>query len=142
MAAKIQQRNEVANRQCVDLQKRFSADGGFESAILKGQDYARYYYFNHNLDDNHNHNDNLNDDVTEGSNHKSGSGLRLLRQSGDIDLWVNGDMDKVIAYARSKGVEVGHIDIKHSDMRFFADTEVEAHFRPSWMYCPRTDKKL
>ena len=91
MAAKIQQRNEVVNRQCVDLQKRFSADGGFESAILKGQDYARYYYFNHNLDDNHNHNDNLNDDVTEGSDHKSGSGLRLLRQSGDIDLCVNGD---------------------------------------------------
>ena len=85
MAAKIQQRNEVVNRQCVDLQKRFSADGGFESAILKGQDYARYYYFNHNLDDN------LNDDVTEGSDHKSGSGLRLLRQSGDIGLWVNGD---------------------------------------------------
>lgn len=137
MAAKIQQRNEVVNRQCVDLQKRFSADGGFESAILKGQDYARYYFY-----DNDNLNDTLNDEVTDGSDHKSGSGLRLLRQSGDIDLWVNGDMDKVIAYARSKGVEVGHIDIKHSDMRFFADTEVEVHFRPSWMYCPRTDKKL
>lgn len=114
VAAKIQQRNEVVNQQCADLQKHLSADGGFVSAILKGQDYARYY------------NDNL----------------ANLRQSGDIDLWVKSDMDKIIAYARNKGIEIGHIDIKHSDMCFFADTEVEVHFRPSWMYCPRTDKKF
>lgn len=36
MAAKIQQRNEVVNRQCVDLQKRLSNDG-FWSCILKGR---------------------------------------------------------------------------------------------------------
>ena len=36
MATKIQQRNEVVNRQCVDLQKRLS-DDGVRSSILKGQ---------------------------------------------------------------------------------------------------------
>ena len=35
MAAKIQQRNEVVNRQCVELQKRLSADG-FRNYIMKG----------------------------------------------------------------------------------------------------------
>ena len=42
MTAMIQQRNEVVNRQCVDLQKRLSADG-FRSCILKGQGVARIY---------------------------------------------------------------------------------------------------
>ena len=42
MAAKIQQRNEVVNRQCVDLQKRLSADG-FRSYIMKGQAVASLY---------------------------------------------------------------------------------------------------
>ena len=35
MAAKIQQRNETFNRQCVELQKRLSADG-FRNYIMKG----------------------------------------------------------------------------------------------------------
>lgn len=34
MAAKIQQRNEAVNRQCVDLQKRLAADG-FRNCVLK-----------------------------------------------------------------------------------------------------------
>ena len=42
MAAKIQQRNEVVNRQCVELQAKLSADG-FRSCILKGQGVAGIY---------------------------------------------------------------------------------------------------
>ena len=34
MAAKIQQRNEVVNRQCAELQKRLSADG-FRNYIMR-----------------------------------------------------------------------------------------------------------
>lgn len=60
MAAKIQQRNEVVNRQCVELQKRLSKEG-LRSCILKGQAVA--YLYDENL-----------------------SGLR---QSGDIDAWLD-----------------------------------------------------
>lgn len=42
MAAKIQQKNEVVNRQCAVLQKKFSADG-FRSCVLKGQGVAQLY---------------------------------------------------------------------------------------------------
>ena len=35
MAAKIQQRNEVVNRQCAELQAKLSADG-LRSCVLKG----------------------------------------------------------------------------------------------------------
>ena len=123
MAAKIQQRNEVVSKQCVALQERFTA-AGYKSAVLKGQDYGRYYFYdNENVDDNN-------------------SCLSQLRQSGDIDLWVDGDRDEVIVWAKKEGIEIGHIDIKHSDMRFFRDTEVEVHFQPSWMYCPKTGKRL
>ena len=118
MAAQINMRNEQVNEQCVALQRKFSTDG-YGTAILKGQDYARYY-----------------------KNEATEDDLRLFRQSGDIDLWVDGKMDDVIKYVRSMGIEIGHIDIKHSDIHFFEDTEVEVHFRPSWMYCPLTGKKL
>ena len=59
MAAKIQQRNEVVNRQCAELQAKLSADG-FRSCVLKGQGVASLY----------------------------GEHLRGLRQSGDIDIWI------------------------------------------------------
>ena len=42
MAVKIQQRNETVNRQCVELQKRLSADG-FRNYIMKGQANAALY---------------------------------------------------------------------------------------------------
>lgn len=58
MAAKIQQRNEIVNRQCVDLQKRLSADG-FRSYIMKGQAIGSLY-----------------------------GSLASLRQSGDIDVYL------------------------------------------------------
>ena len=74
MAAKIQQRNEVVNRQCVELQKRLSADG-FRSYIMKGQYVATLY----------------------------GEHLAALRQSGDIDVYLEGGLDKVLAYARTFG---------------------------------------
>lgn len=64
------------------------------------------------------------------------------RQCGDIDLWVEGDRDRVLDYARKEGHGIPHIDIKHSDIELFDDAPVEVHHLPSWMYCPRTNKKL
>lgn len=42
MAAKIQQKNETVNKQCVELQARLASDG-FKSCVLKGQGVALYY---------------------------------------------------------------------------------------------------
>lgn len=86
--------------------------GGYRSCVLKGQGTALYY------------------DKPEN------------RQCGDIDIWVEGDRDKILTFVGEKGYHVGHVDIKHSDIDFFDDVPVEVHFMPSWMYCPSTNKRL
>ena len=100
MAAKIQQRNEVVSRQCVDLQKRLSSDG-WRSCILKGQ-----------------------------GNHLNYGTLATLRQSGDIDIWLDGQMEDIIRYVN--GISpFEKINQQHLDLNMFDDTEVEVHFTPS-----------
>lgn len=74
MAAKIQQRNEVVNRQCAELQAKLSADG-IHSCVLKGQGIAALY-----------------------------GQLATLRQSGDIDVWVKATPSRVIEYAQRFGI--------------------------------------
>ncbi len=64
------------------------------------------------------------------------------RQCGDIDIWVEGDRDKIIQFLRSKGYRIGNIDIKHADVEVFEDVPVEVHFQPSWMYSPLMNKRL
>lgn len=87
-------------------------DGGYRSCVLKGQGTALYY------------------DRPE------------FRQSGDIDLWVEGNRDVVVAFVRSKGIRVENVDIKDSTMYFFNDVTVEVHWRPNCMFNPWTDKNL
>lgn len=99
LAAKIQQRNEVLNRQCVDLQKRLSADG-VQSAILKGQGVGQLY-----------------------AEH-----LRGLRQSGDIDVWGDGGMENAMAYVVNSFGQV-EFDYINAHLPVFSDTEVELHWR-------------
>ncbi len=85
---------------------------GFRSCVLKGQGTALYY------------------DNPE------------YRQCGDIDIWVEGDRDKILGFARQNRLHIGHVDIKHTDIKFFDDVPVEIHFLPSWMYNPFTNKRL
>ena len=85
---------------------------GFRCCVLKGQGTALYYEHSE------------------------------YRQCGDIDIWVKGERDEILNFARKKGYHIGHIDIKHSDIDFFEDVPVEVHFLPSWMYNPSTNKKL
>lgn len=120
MAAKIQQRNEVVNRQCVDLQKRLSADGVC-SAILKGQGVGQLY-----------------------AEH-----LRGLRQSGDIDVWAFFDQADELGINRKRLIEymqkvspTKEVSLLHTHLRFFDDTEVELHFSPTYLRCPWHDKRL
>lgn len=112
MAAKIQQRNEVVNRQCAELQARLSAEG-FRSFIMKGQAVACYY------DESYRH----------------------LRQSGDIDVWLDGSHERIMEYV-NRVSPTNEVRWLHTQMRVFPDTEVEVHFRPSYLECPWQDRAL
>lgn len=101
MAAKIQQRNEVVNRQCAELQAKLSADG-LRSCVLKGQGNAALY----------------------------GSSLCMLRQSGDIDVWVDASRKEIIEHVQ-KVAPTTNVREHHLEMAVFQDTEVEVHYWPA-----------
>lgn len=65
----------------------------------------------------------------------------MLRQCGDIDIWVDGERDQILGFLRVNG-QVGHIDIKHCDWNILQDSSVEVHFIPTWFYNPFTNRKL
>lgn len=87
-------------------------DGGFRTCVLKGQGNALYYP------------------------------NPSLRQSGDIDLWVDAPIDNIVEFVRSLGVNIHDIHMVHATAEFFDDVVVEIHFQPSWMYNPFTEKRL
>lgn len=110
MAAKIQQRNEIVNKQCVELQERLAVDG-FKSCILKGQGVAQLY----------------------------DESLRMLRQSGDIDVWCSTNegitdfykhRDNIIDFVMCE-LPTKEFDDKHIHYDIFTDTAVELHYVPS-----------
>lgn len=113
MAAKIQQRNETMNKQCADLQVKLFGIG-MRSCILKGQGVASLY----------------------------SEPLRTLRQSGDIDVWVEGSIYSTVQTLRTAGIVVKNVNIKHAEAKVFEGTEVEIHFVPTWFYNPVTQGKL
>lgn len=135
MAAMIQQRNEVVNRQCAELQARFSADG-WRSCILKGQGVASYYKVKGvRLDD---------------------KDLSPLRQSGDIDvlLWKDSlssfeNRKALMEYARQIDPDVTG-SAHHVAVHMWRDTtstgsaqvEVELHYEASYMCNPLANKRL
>lgn len=81
------------------------AEGGFQTTILKGQGVAKLYP------------------------------IPQRRQSGDIDIWVSGERDNIVKFARTKG-QVYSVSIKHAKYKYFKDTLVEIHFIPTWFYNP------
>ena len=111
MAAKIQQRNEIVNKQCNELQERLIKED-FRSCILKGQGNAENY-----------------------------GSLALLRQSGDIDIWLEGGFEKVNNYVQSK-YPTNKINDHHIEYECFDDTEVEIHYFPFWLNNPFQNKVL
>lgn len=120
MAAKIQQKNEVVNRQCETLGKQLQ-DAGFNYVVMKGQEVGRYY-------------------TSTGS--AQVQSLSTLRQSGDIDVWItNKGRKDIVAYAEkvSPTKEINH---HHLHFHVFDDTEVELHFLPIELHCPWYDQSL
>lgn len=102
IAAKIQQRNEYMNKRCVELQANLVA-AGFRNSILKGQGVATLY---------------------------TSSDLDLLRQPGDIDVFVDASREEVIRYAQSLGDCYPDWDYKHLHLKVYNDVEVEVHYVP------------
>lgn len=109
MAESIKKVNVIKNVRCAELDA-ILRKGNFNGCVLKGQGTALLYPYPE------------------------------YRQSGDIDMWIGTSdgrlvsIDTVISYAKQRGVQVSHVDIKHADMRFFNDTQVEIHFKPSYSY--------
>lgn len=112
MAAKIQQRNEVVNDQCVELQQILKSRG-FKTSILKGQAVASYY----------------------------GDELSKLRQSGDIDMIVCGGKQAVINVMSQFNQPPNGWFYKDLPLNFFDDTEVEIHYLPAILQNPFLNKK-
>lgn len=104
LVVQIQKRNEIINMRCVELQTLLTEDG-IRSCILKGQGVATLY----------------------------GKELSLLRQPGDIDIYVDCNCKNVLDYLHRKGIAHGHWDYLHVDSKFYDDVEVEMHYRPSVM---------
>lgn len=111
MAAKIQQRNEVVNRQCVELQDRLAKDG-FRSFLMKGQCNAALY-----------------------------GELNALRQSGDIDVFVDGGRESVVDYVK-RTAPTSVINEIELEFKIFDDTEVDMHYGLSNLRHPFRNKKL
>lgn len=112
MAAKIQQRNEIVNRQCFEVQQMIE-EAGFRTYIMKGQGNAALYHDN----------------------------LKLLRQSGDIDIYLEGGFEKINAYVQRTcpTKEINELEIHYHCLQ---DTEVEIHYRPFIMRNPFKNSKF
>ena len=107
----IQKRNELIDQRCMELQETLS-NAGFRTYIMKGQGNAMLY----------------------------GKDLCSLRQSGDIDIYLEGGYDKVIDYVNRTfpTKEVNELEIHY---HCFKDAEVEIHYKPFVMDGPK-DKIL
>lgn len=114
MAFQIQSQNQLMNRQCAELQAMLFADG-MHSCILKGQGVGLLY-----------------------AEH-----LHDLRQSGDIDAWIDADREDVIAYVK-RTCPKDDVDIssKHIEFSVFDDTVVEAHFVPASSKTPIIGRRV
>lgn len=127
MAAKIQQKNEIVNAQCVELTNKVRRDG-YDVVVLKGQSAAKRYH------------------IRTSTNSAIGkelvvSDLSMLRQSGDIDAWLTGGREQIKKYI-TKNYEVGEFIYNHAHVNMFENTEVEVHFTPSWLYSPLHNQRL
>lgn len=109
LTADIQRRNEVMNRRCAELHDMLKA-AGCRSCVLKGQAVAVRY--------------------DAAADRDGATCMSMLRQPGDIDVWMLADADSCIRWARATGT-MYYYDYHHADLRLFADVEVELHYRPS-----------
>lgn len=113
VASQIQMRNEEMNQWSAEICRMIEADG-YECCILKGQAVAGLYAGRKG---------------SEKVEEKSEK-LSLLRQSGDIDVWMMAPHKEVIRWGQEHG-GVWFYDYHHADLMGFHDVEVELHYRPT-----------
>lgn len=87
-------------------------DGGLRTCVLKGQGIARLY---------------PNPD---------------RRQSGDIDLWVEGSRKESLTFLKNSFFHTGKVVIHHVDCSIVEGVETEVHFIPVWAYNPFVNWRL
>lgn len=112
VTTQLMMRNETVNHQCAVIQEKLAEDG-FNSCILKGQGVASLY----------------------------GEDIQLMRQCGDIDVWVDASKDAVVEWAMKYGISMCP-DYLHVDCHLFDSTEVELHYRPTYMHSLRHNARL
>lgn len=115
LAEQIKQRNVLVNERVFELQRLLEADG-LRACVLKGQGVAHYYK------------------IRDESLELRANTLGLYRQSGDIDVWVDGERNEIIRYMKAR-YTCGKAVIHHIDVEVFDDVSVEVHFVPSYAYC-------
>lgn len=108
----LEHRNRQLNEQCAIVQQQFK-QAGLNTCILKGQGVANYY----------------------------DPELSVVRQAGDIDLWVEATWREVMDYVNSRTPN-REFDMKHTHLEVFHDTIVEVHWWPSMPVNPFYRKAL
>lgn len=96
----IEQRNKEMDEHCLKILKMLD-NHGLRGSILKGQGVALLYY----------------------------DEMRPLRQSGDIDVYVDCGLKGALAFAKSIGQEKVEWDYKHLHLNFWDDIAIEMHYR-------------
>lgn len=112
MAAKVQQRNEVMNGKTNEALAFFRSKG-FPCYVLKGQGIAKLY-----------------------------GSLAGLRQSGDIDVWLNGGREKVYKLSMDVLGRITGANYHHIHFPMWDDPEIEAHIYPSFLCSPLRNHRL
>lgn len=87
------------------------ADSGFRSCILKGQGNSLMYP------------------------------NPMLRQSGDIDIWIDGSKDDIVSFVRGKYPDV-KVTEHHVEFPIYDDVEIEVHYKPSVAVSVKYDKEF
>ena len=118
LAEGIRQRNVLMNNRCVELLRMMNNEG-LRCAILKGQGVAALY-------------NSIDGEWPQ---------LGLYRQSGDIDVWVDGGMDNALKWCRKKYGDVD-FDYINAHVPVFKDVEVELHWRVQSMTNLFRNRKL
>ena len=122
----IEQQNLMMDKHCCQLLKMLE-EQGLKGSILKGQGIARLYDVRGKKDD-----------VKEGcplsskseENHSGAyTNLAALRQSGDIDVYVDCGLKRAMEFAKSTEQKEAEWDYKHLHLNVWDDTEVEMHYR-------------
>lgn len=65
----------------------------------------------------------------------------LNRTSGDIDIWIDGKREDIKRFVKERYPDARDVDM-HIDFPIYDDVEVEAHYKPSFDFRPKFEKRL